>query len=97
MPNPKQSVESILHPGKTNQVDAAKYDAMKTAILAALPSAPPGLTVADLTSAVKPSLPDTLFPGGSTAGWWVKCVQLDLEAKQVIVRTSTTPLRLRRV
>jgi hypothetical protein len=42
-------------------------------------------------------LPEELFPGGAKAGWWTKAVQLDLEAKKVIVREKTTPLRLRKV
>jgi hypothetical protein len=40
-------------------------------------------------------LPGDLFPGGEKAGWWVKAVQLDLEAKQVIARTPS-PVRLYR-
>ena len=39
-------------------------------------------------------LPHELFPGGAKAGWWAKTVQLDLEAKGVIVREKTRPLRL---
>jgi hypothetical protein len=45
---------------------------------------------------VRPSLSDTLFPQGETCGWWVKCVQLDLEAKGIIARTPA-PVRLWRV
>lgn len=51
------------------------------------------LTVAKVIAAVGPHLPDELFPGGDSAGWWVKCVQLDLEAKRVIARTPS-PVRL---
>jgi hypothetical protein len=39
-------------------------------------------------------LPEDLYPGGAKAGWWMKTVQLDLEAKGAIVREKTTPLRL---
>jgi hypothetical protein len=42
---------------------------------------------------VKPRLPDDLFPGGKTSGWWLKCVQLDLEAKGIVARHKTKPLR----
>jgi hypothetical protein len=43
-------------------------------------------------------LPEEDFPGGAKAGWWVKCVQLDLEAKSVIERNlSSKPLRWRRL
>ncbi len=33
---------------------------------------------------------------GARAGWWAKTVQLDLEAKGVIARGRTRPLRLRK-
>jgi hypothetical protein len=47
---------------------------------------------------VLPILPETVFPGGEGAGWWTKCVQLDLEAKGLIVRDrKAKPLRLSRV
>ncbi len=42
-------------------------------------------------------LPDDLYPGGAKAGWWTKAVQLDLEAKHIIARVKTTPLRLHKV
>jgi hypothetical protein len=45
---------------------------------------------------LKAHLPADLFPGGEKAGWWVKAVQLDLEAKRVIARTPS-PVRLYRV
>jgi hypothetical protein len=41
-------------------------------------------------------LPDDLYPGGNKAAWWTKAVQLDLEAKGLVVRAKTKPLRLRR-
>jgi hypothetical protein len=34
------------------------------------------------------------FPGGAKAGWWAKAVQLDLEAKGVVKREKTSPIRL---
>jgi hypothetical protein len=54
------------------------------------------LTVAELKSRALPHLPEALFPGGAKAGWWIKSVQLDLEAKGVIARTNGTPLLLHR-
>lgn len=94
MPAEKIAIENVIRPGKTYNVDRAKYEAMKGAFLKVLPAATPGLTVAEVIRAVKPHLPDELFPGGDTAGWWCKAVQLDLEAKRVIRREKTTPLRL---
>lgn len=96
----KVAMENINTPGRSVAVDADKYHSMRTAILAVLPSAAAaaGVTVAELKSAVLHQLPDTLFPGGATAGWWLKGVQLDLEAKGMIERVpGSKPLRLRRV
>jgi hypothetical protein len=51
--------------------------------------------VADAKEALLPRLPDFLFPQGKTAGWWLKAVQLDLEAKGVVKRAPhTNPKRL---
>lgn len=90
----KIEVQNVGQPGKTTRVDAAKYAEMRAAVLAVTPSAPPGLTPAEIIEAVKPHLSETLFPGGETAGWWVKCVQLDLEAKGVLKRGVKGPVRL---
>lgn len=90
----KIEIENVGQPGKTYRVDADKFAAMKAAVLAALPDAAPGMAVSDLIAAVKPKLPEDLFPGGEKAGWWVKAVQLDLEAKKVIARADKPPVRL---
>lgn len=90
----KIEVENVNHPGKTERVDAAKYEAMGRAMLDQLPSGTPGMSYEELREAVKPHLPQELFPGGQTAGWWIKCVQLDLEAKHIIARSPGRPLRL---
>ena len=65
----------------------------RAAVLKVLPDKAPGMGVADVIASVKPHLSDDLFPGGETAGWWAKAVQLDLEAKKVIARTPA-PVRL---
>ena len=90
-------VENVNHPGTRRPVDARKYQAMRRALLKALPARTPGLTLADALTAVLPHLPAAVFPGGAHAGWWLKTVQLDLEAKRVISREKTTPLRLHRL
>lgn len=89
-------VENVNHPGKTTPVNRAKYDAMRAALLAVLPHEAPGMSASDAVEAAKAHLPDTLFPGGKTAGWWQKTVQLDLEAKGVVARTPGRPLRFYR-
>jgi Family of unknown function (DUF6958) len=93
----KVAVENVNHPGKTTSLDKAPYEAMKKAMLRVLPRKQPGFTPEEIQSAVLPLLPEDVFPGGAKAGWWTKCVQLDLEAKGIIVRSSTRPLRLTRV
>lgn len=90
----KVEIENVKSPGRTVRVDADKYEAMKAAMLAVLPRTAPGLTVAETKTRLLPLLPDALFPGGAKAGWWLKAAQLDLEAKGVIAREQTTPLRL---
>ena len=93
----KIAIENVNHPGRTSNVDAAMYEAMRKAVLKVLPAREPGFTVAELQAAVVAHLPQDLYPGGAKAGWWVKAVQLDLEAKGVVRRTRTSPLRLHRV
>lgn len=95
-PVAKIRIENVLQPGKTYSADAAKYESMRKAVLAVLPKASPGLTVAEVHDRIVAHLPENLFPGGAKSGWWMKAVQLDLEAKGVIARTRTSPLRLHR-
>jgi hypothetical protein len=52
--------------------------------------------VPDAKAALLPLLPDALFPAGDKAGWWLKAVQLDLEAKGVIRRAPSKPVQLYR-
>ena len=81
-------VENINTPGRTTRVDARKYRAMRAAYLAVLPGAPPGATQRELLAAVRPQLDEAVFPGGKTSGWWLKTVQLDLEAKGTVMRSA---------
>jgi len=91
-----QTIENVNHPGASSVVDAGMYHAMRDAMLKVLPTEAPGLTQAQMLDAVVPHLPADLFPGGAKAGWWAKAVQLDLEAKGVIARESSKPLRWHR-
>jgi hypothetical protein len=90
----KTTVQNVGQPGKTYRVDAVKYAEMRAAVLTVTPTAPPGITPAEIIQAVKPHLSEANFPGGDTAGWWVKCVQLDLEAKGLLKRAPKAPVRL---
>ena len=91
MSGDKIEVENVNTPGQVSRVDAAKYHAMKAAMLRVLEGASP-MSAQAIKDAAKAHLPDDLFPGGATSGWWVKCVQLDLEAKGVVLRHATKPL-----
>lgn len=93
MPGAKIEVENVNVPGQVTRVDAQKYADMKRAMFDILPSTAPGLTGKEIVRQVKPALPAATFPGGNTAGWWAKTVQLDLEAKGLLVRTRSSPLR----
>jgi len=86
------TVENVNVPGQTKNVDANKYRAVKEAMLQVLPDRSPGLTHAELCTDMKPYLED-LFPGGAKVEWWSKTAQLDLEAKKVLTRENSKPLR----
>lgn len=90
-------IESITSPHHTERVNRAKYMAMRDALLKVLPGDAPGLTVAQAKDALLEHLSQEHFPGGDKAGWWLKAVQLDLEAKGVIKRPPGSPVRLFRV
>ncbi|MDK1385653.1 hypothetical protein QN224_09565 [Sinorhizobium sp. 8-89] len=80
-------IESITSPHHTERVNKTntwpKYMAMRDALLAALPEQAPGLTMAEANIAILPYLSKVEFPGGAKAGWWLKAVQLDLDAKGI--------------
>lgn len=93
----KVEVENVNTPGRTERLDRAKDEAMRDALLPVLPDTPPGLKVAEAKEALLPNLDANLFPGGAKAGWWLKAVQLNLEAKKVIARADGSPVRLYRL
>ena len=51
------------------------------------------MTQTEMREAAKAHLPEDLFPGGKTSGWWSKTVQLALDARGEMGRTNTKPLR----
>jgi Family of unknown function (DUF6958) len=93
----KIEIENVNHPGRVKRVDADMYEAMKRAFLKVLPKRSPGLTEAEIRERVIAHLPEKLFPAGAKAGWWTKAIQLDLEAKGIVKREKTRPLRWRKV
>ncbi|GLR54393.1 hypothetical protein KYK30_07405 [Shinella yambaruensis] len=93
----KIEIENVNIPGRTERVDRTKYTAMRKALLAALPHTAPGMTVAEAQAALLPFLSETDFPERQKAGWWMKAVQLDLEAKGLIRRAPHKPVHLYRI
>ena len=89
----KVVVQNVNVPNHTTRVDADKYNAMKLAFLKVLPTSKPGLTQKEILEKVIAFLPEALFPGGEKSGWWAKTVQLDLEAKHIVFREQSKPLR----
>lgn len=89
----KVEVENVNCPGQTSRVDAKKYAAMKKVLLKVVPKQPPGISQTEMMEAILPHLPEELWPGGSKSAWWAKTVQLDLEAKGILARTLSKPLR----
>lgn len=86
----KIAVENVNTPGQSTNVDAAKYHAMHAAMMIVMSDQP--MAAKAIKEAAIPHLPEDLFPGGATSGWWQKTVQLDLEAKGKITRHATKPL-----
>lgn len=96
MPDTSDRIEvrNVTSPNHVTRVDRAKYQAMRHALMTVLPDTPPGMTVAEAQTALLPHLDAALFPGGAKAGWWMKCVQLDLEARGILARGPKSPVRL---
>ena len=90
------TIENVNHPGTS--VHGGRRHVPRHAGRASRGAAAgrPACRFDEMLDAVAPRLPDDLFPGGAKAGWWAKSVQLDLEAKGVIARESSTPLRWHR-
>ena len=88
------AVANVNAPGRIIRVNAEKYLAMRKALLRVLPRSKPGLTQEEMGRAVIPQLSQTLWPDGEKAMWWLKTVQLDLEAKNLVRRDrESKPLR----
>jgi hypothetical protein len=86
-------VLNVLQPGKTYKRNAEKYEAARKAFLKFVPAKGPGLTQTEMHAAMKKALPSF----GSTAGWWMKTVQLDAEARGDVLRDKgSKPLRWKR-
>lgn len=90
-------VTSVNAPRFSKMLAADKYDAAKVVLLKILPRKAPGMSQREMFVAAKALLPNDLFPRGAKAEWWIKSVQLDLEAKGIVLRDRRAkPLRWRR-
>jgi len=90
-------IEILNRDGTPWRANAAKYEAMRQALMAVLPEGPPGMTVAEAKAALLTVLDPGAFPEGAKAGWWLKAVQLDHEAKGLIAWGKGSPVRLYKV
>lgn len=85
-----------LHPDpvkKGVRVDRARYEAVRDAILHAVPAAGDGLPFGRLSDEVRARVPEGLFAGASIA-WYTTTVKLDLEARGLLQRLPGSPQRL---
>ena len=86
----KIEVENINAPDHKVKLNAEKSGTMYGAMMAAIGAEP--MTYSAIKEGVLPILSADHFPQGKTSGWWLKSVQLDLEAKSVLIRHKTKPL-----
>ncbi len=96
---PRDTIQTLnITPGANGlRVDRAKYEAVRKAVLRAVPGSRSGITFADLPGAVKRHLPGGRIPGGGAIMWYSTVVKLDLEARGLIERIEgSRPQRLRR-
>jgi hypothetical protein len=90
----KGTIEVLNRDGTPWRCNGEKFETMRAALMAVLPGEPPGMTPDDAKAALLPRLDPVLFPGGDKAGWWIKAVQLDHEARGLIQRGNGSPVRL---
>ncbi|MGR3467427.1 MAG: DUF6958 family protein [Shimia sp.] len=89
----KDTIEVLNRNGSPHRVGREKFEHVSAVLMAALPEGTPGMTFAEVKEAVRDGLGAELFPGGAKMGWWLKTVQLDHEARGMIARSETSPLR----
>lgn len=94
----KVEIRNANNPGWSGKVDAAKYEAMKAALLRVIPRGTPGLSQVEMRNKAVFHLPTHVFPSGDKVDWWCKCVLLDLEHKGELQREKTVrPFRWHRL
>lgn len=89
-----------LHPEGKNgvNIEKAKYDAVRDALLNAIPADDDGVALKSLSATVRPHLSEELFPASKSVTWYVMAVKQDLEARGLIEQVAgRRPQHLRRV
>lgn len=72
--------------GENVRIDAGKYDAVRRAILKAVPQNADGIAFKELPRSVKKHLPAGEIPGGGSLNWYVTVVKLDMEMRGELER-----------
>jgi len=72
------------------------YNEMCRVTLIVLPETPPWLSQMEIRAAVVTNLSPKLFPSNTKADWWLKLVQVDLEAKSILCSMPFKSLRWHR-
>jgi hypothetical protein len=77
-------------------MEARRYEAVRRALMKAIPRKAPGVTRTELKKAIHSSVPASLFPRSSQVDMWMKCVEEDLEDRGVVQRVTARPERFLR-
>jgi len=95
---PKQVLRRSQTPGGTGaRISPKRYDALRKALLLAVPKHEDGVALTELTRAVARRVPRELFRDASLR-WYMTAVKLDLEAQGLIERCpGRRPQRVRQV
>ncbi len=70
------------------KIDRAKYEAVRRAILKAMPRKGSTISFKELPVAVEMALPDGQIPGGGSVMWYVTTVKLHMEYEGEIERVE---------
>ena len=83
-------VENVNAPDHKVKLNAEKYGVIYNELMAVIGAKQ--MSYAAIKEGVLPILSQVHFPASKTSGWWIKAVQLDLEAKGVGVQHNSKPL-----
>ncbi len=90
----------LLHPDPSKdapRIDQSKYDAVRAALLQAIPDDAAGVPLDALSEQVAKLLPSNSLSALGSVSWYTAAVKLDLEARGLIERVpDVQPQRVRR-